>query len=76
MPTSPEGEHSPLWPVVGESLEAVRERGEAVHVVADAASQWAFGTNVLDPATSGPAYAAGPAQAEVVAESVREFWSA
>lgn len=70
----PEGASSPLGPVLSEMLVTIRERGAAMHVVADAASQAAFGANVLDPATSGPAYAAGLAQAEVVAESVREFW--
>ncbi|WP_226345527.1 patatin-like phospholipase family protein [Agilicoccus flavus] len=73
---APEGPRSPLGPVLDEALVTLRERGAALLVEADAASRAAFGANVLDPATSAPAYAAGLAQARDVAPSLREFWGA
>jgi NTE family protein len=45
-------------------------------VAADDASTTAFGANPLDPATRAPSARAGRRQAALVADAVRDLWSA
>ncbi len=44
-------------------------------IVADAEAQAAFGSNLLDPASRGPALDAGSDQADKVADEVRRYWT-
>jgi NTE family protein len=61
---------------VSREVDALRADGAQVAMVAaDEASVAAFGTNVLDPASRGPAAEAGLAQAASVADQVGTVWS-
>lgn len=73
---NPEPPTSPFGPTLDESLRLIEESGSAFHVTADEASHEAFGTNPLDPARRIPSFEAGLAQAEQLADRVKEFWSA
>lgn len=70
----PEAPASPYGPTLQASLATLRESGEVLLVSPDEAGVRAFGTNVLDPATQGPAFQAGLAQAAAVADDVRALW--
>lgn len=67
---------SPLGPWLDEAVETLRAAGSSVEVVvADSASQQAFGTNSLSLSTQRPAAEAGRAQASAIAERIAEFWA-
>jgi NTE family protein len=67
---------SPLGPWLDEAVETLRAAGSSVEVVvADSASQQAFGTNSLSLSTQRPAAEAGRAQAAAIAERIAEFWA-
>ncbi|PZE68983.1 patatin-like phospholipase family protein [Curtobacterium sp. MCBD17_021] len=71
---SPEGP-SPLGPWLDRAVATLRDGGSQVEVlVADEASQRAFGTNSLALSTQRPAAEAGRAQAERVADRIVAFW--
>ncbi|MCS6560339.1 patatin-like phospholipase family protein [Curtobacterium flaccumfaciens] len=71
----PEGP-SPCGPWLDVAVEALRAGGSSVEVVvADSASQQAFGTNSLSLATQAPSAEAGHAQGTAVAEQVAAFWA-
>ncbi|PYY32822.1 hypothetical protein DEJ16_13445 [Curtobacterium sp. MCJR17_055] len=72
---SPEGP-SPLGPWLDRAVTSLRDAGSRVEVlVADEASQRAFGTNSLALSTQRPSAEAGRAQAEPVAERIGAFWA-
>ena len=73
---NPEPRTSPFGPTLDELLLLIEETGDAFHITADGASRAAFGRNPLDPARRIPSFEAGLAQAEQLADSVKEFWSA
>ncbi|QQD77295.1 patatin-like phospholipase family protein [Curtobacterium sp. YC1] len=71
----PEGP-SPCGPWLDVAVEALRAGGSSVEVVvADSASQQAFGTNSLSLATQAPSAEAGRAQGAAVAEQIAAFWA-
>ena len=71
----PEGP-SPLGPWLDIAVEALRAAGSSVEVVvADSASQRAFGTNSLSLSTQAPSADAGLAQGRTVAEGIAAFWA-
>jgi NTE family protein len=49
--------------------------GAPLTIVVDAEAEAAFGPNLLDPASRGPALAAGMRQADEVVEMVRDYWA-
>lgn len=62
-------------PTATVEAEALRSAGAVVEVIAaDAESVAAFGVNVLDPATRGPALREGRRQGELVAERIAGMW--
>jgi len=62
-------------PTAAVEAEALRSAGAVVEVIAaDADSVAAFGVNVLDPATRGPALREGRRQGELVAERIAGMW--
>lgn len=66
---------SPTGPWLDRAVAGLRRAGSRVEVVvADAASQAAYGTNVLALSTRIPAARAGRAQAAVEADRVRALW--
>ncbi|MFZ7087716.1 patatin-like phospholipase family protein [Curtobacterium sp. RRHDQ10] len=68
---------SPTGPWLDVAVQSLRSSGsEVLVVVADDASQAAYGTDVLAVSTRGPAATAGRAQAAAVAAEVGAFWSA
>lgn len=67
---------SPLGPWLDQSVEALRAGGSSVEVVvADSASQQAFGTNSLALSTQRPSAEAGRAQAIPIADRIASFWA-
>lgn len=67
---------SPLGPWLDQSVEALRAGGSSVEVVvADSASQQAFGTNSLALSTQRPSAEAGRAQAAAIADRIVAFWA-
>lgn len=74
---APEAPETPYGPVLDAAVAGLRADGSEVTVIeADSRALEIFGTNVLDPATSEPAFLAGLAQAADVAEQVATFWNA
>jgi len=62
-------------PTATVEAEALRSAGAVVEVIAaDAESVAAFGVNVLDPATRGPALREGRRQGALVAERIAGMW--
>jgi NTE family protein len=55
--------------------EASTSSHSSLTIVADAEAQAAFGPNLLDPASRGPALDAGSDQAAKVADEVRRYWT-
>ena len=71
----PEGP-SPLGPWLDVSVEGLRAGGSSVEVVvADSASQHAFGDNSLSLSTQAPASTEGRRQGQTVAEAIAAFWA-
>ena len=63
-------------PTVETEAASLRERGALVEVIAaDEASTAAFGTNVLDPATRGPALGEGRRQGALEVARIAKVWS-
>ncbi|WNY34129.1 hypothetical protein Q9Q99_00550 [Curtobacterium flaccumfaciens] len=74
-PADPKG-RLPCGPWLDVAVEALRAGGSSVEVVvADSASQQAFGTNSLSLATQAPSAEAGHAQGTAVAEQIAAFWA-
>jgi len=66
---------SPTGPFLEQAVAGLRAAGSVVEVVvADTASQAAYGTNVLAVSTRAPAARAGRAQAASIVEDIRAFW--
>ncbi|WJX99815.1 patatin-like phospholipase family protein [Curtobacterium sp. SP.BCp] len=71
----PEGP-SPLGPWLDVAVESLRAGGSSVEtVVADSASQHAFGTNSLALSTQAPSAEQGHRQGSTVAEQIAAFWA-
>lgn len=67
---------SPLGPWLDQAVESLRAGGSSVEVVvADSASQQAFGTNSLSLSTQRPSAEAGSAQASAIASQIVDFWA-
>ena len=58
------------------AIEQLRATARTLFITPDAASLEAIGPNPLDPATRGPAAAAGRAQGRAAATAVRDLWTA
>jgi NTE family protein len=72
---APSGELGPVDPDVGKAAEKVEKKSMVVTLRPDEASLAAMGLNPLDPDTAQPSAQAGRAQAETVADEVRELWA-
>lgn len=71
---APSGELGPIDPAVAKAAQKVEKKAKVLVLRPDEAALAAMGLNPLDPATAQPSAQAGRAQAEALADDVRELW--